>query len=340
MGAGGFARTSEPPINKQNVFAKSAGGSSTQDRLETFPPLRSSDREPLAISGSEFFGRTPGAPTPDNTPSEDKKKKSKRLLLLLLLLLITFTAAFFGLGGMDLLNGSDEHVMVTESKTVAPAATTIETPTTIAEAIPVAEKETEEKVATPTTAAPVEDDHLPAEVIEPAMIPARISDVKMPETQYNISYPEPIAPPAVAVKAKTNFVAFELNVKLSEDPDTRVFSMVPSSGDVRGTASLAWSTLTGAVLFRCKGLEGNKAGSNYVLYYIDENDKAQRMMSFAVASGAELMLVPPRIPSRGVKRVVLTLEKTVKTLEGPALSRTEVLYSDYKEKAILTKPLK
>ncbi len=185
----------------------------------------------------------------------------------------------------------------------------------------------------------VEDDRLPEEAIVPSMIPARISDVTMPETQFNISYPAPIAPPAKAVKSKTNFVSFEVNAKLAEDADTRVFSMVPSVPG-KGSASLAWSTLTGAVLFRCKDLEGNKAGSNYVLYYIDENDKAQRMMAFAVASGAELMLIPPRIPSRGVKRVVLTLEKNVKTLEGMALRREEVLYSDYKEKAILTKPLK
>jgi hypothetical protein len=340
MGTGSFARQSETPINRHSTFAKSAGASATQEPLETIQPLRSIDREqsPSTVIPSVADVRTSGAgqnPQPDS--ESEKKTKRKRLLLLLLLLLITFTAAFLGLSGGF---GTDEVASVTVAAPVASAApevvqsvapekvVTEEAP----KAIPV---KTDDAAATP----PVEDERLPEERIATSMIPARIADVTMPETQYNISYPAPIPPPPTAVKSKTNFVAFEVNAKLAEDPDTRVFSMVPSAAG-KGTASLAWSTLTGAVLFRCKDLRGNTAGSNYVLYYIDENDKAQRMMAFAVASGAELMLIPSRIPARGVKRVVLTLEKNVKTLEGMALHREEVLYSDYKEKAILTKPLK
>jgi hypothetical protein len=286
--------------------------------------------------------------SPQTPPSEEEnKKKRKRLLLLLLLLLITFSAAFFAYGGLDLFRSSE----VVGSTDNGPTQVTTATPVAEQATNEVKENEIETKTASPegpdpdakdlaATAKPViEDERLPEETIVPSMIPARIADVTMPVTQYNISYPAPIAPPTRAVKSKTNFVAFEVNAKLAEDIDTRVFSMVPSVAG-KGSAALAWSTMSGAVLFRCKDLEGNKAGSNYVLYYIDENDKAQRMLAFAVASGAELMLIPPKIPSRGVKRVVLTLEKNVKTLEGTVLRREEVLYSDYKEKAILTKPLK
>jgi hypothetical protein len=284
---------------------------------------------------------TPATQSPDpGTSPEEGKKKRKRLLLLLLLLLITFTAAFLGLGGLGMLGIGNEHDVAASTSVSTSQPTISETPAAIAE--PEAKK---------TEAAPKAEEHAAAkpvapeekdteEALTPAAIPARIADVTSPETQYNITYPELIAPPAGGAKSKTNFVSFEVNAKLAEDPDTRVFSMVPSAPGLKGTAALSWSTVSGSVLFRCKDLVGNPAGSNYVLYYIDDNDKAQRMMAFSVASGAELMLIPPRIPSRTVKRVVLTLEKSVKTLEGQAVRREEVLYSDYKEKAILTKPLK
>jgi hypothetical protein len=341
MGTGSFARQSETSTNRPSTFAKSAGGSATQARLENFPPLRSEDRErfPTTAASADRNAPITVVELSGGTPPEQGKGKKKRLLLLLLLLFITFFAAFLGLGGLDLF-GSGDPVAVNDQKRVSrvtPTVPAIQQEVITTEA-PVAKPVVAEKTEA-ITKNEVEDDKLPEEVISPSMIPARIADVKIPETQYNISYPAPIPPPAVAAKSKTNFVSFEVNAKLAEDPDTRVFSMVPSETG-KGSASLTWSTLSGAVLFRCKGLDGNKAGSNYVLYYIDENDKAQRMMAFAVASGAELMLIPPKIPSRGVKRVVLTLEKNVKTLEGTALYREEVLYSDYKEKALLSKPLK
>lgn len=346
MGTGSFARTSEAPINQNSTFAKSAGASATHnghiDRPESFPPLRSTDREhtPLVSTGADGFGRTSNAKQPESTPPEDTKKKRKRLLLLLLILLITFTAGFLGFGGLSLLGLNGESDAPAQQQ-----VTTVSTPSVsqpVADAVPAAKTVDAAPVAAdPSTEKPVVDpDKLVEEVIPTSQMPARIADVTSPGTQFNITYPELIPPPAAAAKSKTNFVSFEVNAKLAEDPDTRVFSMVPSTPDLKGTASLSWSTVSGSVLFRCKDLPGNTAGSNYVLYYIDENDKAQRMMAFAVASGAELMLIPPRIPSRGVKRVVLTLEKSVKTQEGAAVRREEVLYSDYKEKALLTKPLK
>lgn len=340
MGTGSFARQSETSANRPSTFAKSAGGSATQVRLESFPPLRSGDREQTpSTSRSEVHDAPAIAAEPSKGIPPQQSKKKKRLLLLLLLLLIAFSAAFLGLGGLGLFRSGNSIATQGSQQVAAPTSTTPEIkPVAEHSEAPISKSVAIVKPHAPATSA-VEDDRLPEEAITPSMIPARIADVTMPETQYNITYPAPIPPPAMAAKSKTNFVAFEVNAKLAEDPDTRVFSMVHSATG-KGDALLAWSTLSGAVLFRCKGLEGNKAGSNYVLYYIDENDKAQRMLAFAVASGAELMLIPPRIPSRGVKRVVLTLEKNVKTQEGMALYREEVLYSDYKEKALLSKPLK
>lgn len=296
-------------------------------------------------------------PQPESPQQDEEKKRKKRYLLLLLLLLIAFTTIFLATGGFGSFGDPNDQLTTgsTSNSTsaidgIAPTATSENVPGSNGERTRSEDSDVETPVSTGKEAelasvpkakpGVTETESEELEPITPTAIPDRIADVMLPSTQYDISYPAPIEPPARSVKSKTNFVAFEVSAKLQEDPETRVFSMVPTEGGPGGSGTLLWSTITGAVVFRTKNLAANKAGSNYVLYYIDEQNKAQRMISFAVASGAELMLIPSRIPSRTVKRVVLTLESTVKTKEGNVTRRDEILYSDYKDKVAVMKPLK
>lgn len=347
-------RNGEPTTKTGSPFAR-LGGSGDQPKREaeagTFQPLRPSDGLPIATSGTDFFGRTPVAPPQPEPPQQDaEKKRKKRYLLLLLLLFIAFATIFLATGGFGSFGDAEDQLTagsLTSTPIEGSASVTNETGRTSEAAhkeVPeVATTVTSEdaKLAVVPAAKPgvTETESEELEPIKPTAIPDRIADVMLPSTQYDISYPVAIEPPARAVKSKTNFVAFEVSAKLQEDPETRVFSMVPTEG-FGGTGTLLWSTITGSVVFRTKNLAANRVGSNYVLYYIDEQNKAQRMMSFTVASGAELMLIPSRIPSRTVKRVVLTLESSVKTKEGNITRRDEVLYSDYKDKVAVMKPLK